>query len=559
MARKCHYEVLGVERTATDADLKKAYRKKALECHPDKNRDDPQGAQDRFILVQQAYEVLTDPQERAWYDAHRDQILRDADGDASGTGLSTDTLMRYFSTGIHSGFNDRADGFYAIYRNLFAQLFQEELAARDYAARDEVVALHPDWYRVTFGDAKADKATVDLFYGLWDGFATVKSFSWRDKWDLRNAPDRRIRRLMEKENKKLRETERREYVDTVKKLVDFVKKRDPRVKAFAEQAAQERQARQQQHLENLKKMKAAHAQAASDYVEQDWARVDYSKLDGFSDLDSDDSDSDSDEDGIDEIADQLDDLELDHDLYCAACDKFLAGPEAVAHHESTKAHAKRVAKLRQELAADDEFMERHTPISDQVDGDDDEADTTSPAGPEDHGAPSAAPTFHCEPCEKVFTMQAQLDAHCKSKKHLKAVREAKAASKAKTVSAKAGKSAPATPSPQPLSPPTDDDLDDLAAEDVRPDAAGDDDVDETPSPVSKAKAKKAKKVKTSAAAAAADASTTHRCNVCSTNFTSRSKLFTHIKETGHALAVKFQGSADDWDEIRGKGGKKKRR
>ncbi|KNE55513.1 hypothetical protein AMAG_01401 [Allomyces macrogynus ATCC 38327] len=552
MARTCHYEVLGVERTATEADLKKAYRKKALECHPDKNRDDPQGAQDRFILVQQAYEVLTDPQERAWYDAHRDQILRDADGDASGTGLSTDTLMRYFSSGIHSGFNDRSDGFYAIYRNLFAQLFQEELAARDYAARDEVVALHPDWYRVTFGDAQADKATVDLFYGHWDGFATVKSFSWRDKWDLRNAPDRRIRRLMEKENKKLRDTERREYVDTVKKLVDFVKKRDPRVKAFAEQAAQERQARQQQHLENLKQMKAAQAQAASEYVEQDWARVDYSKLDGFSDLDSDDDESDV--DGIDAVADQLDELELDHDLYCAACDKFLAGPEAVAHHESTKAHAKRVAKLRQELAADDEFMERHTPISDQAEGDGG-ADAPTPAGLDEHDAPSAAPTFDCGPCDKVFTTQAQLDAHCKSKKHLKAVREAKAASKAKPVSAKAAKSTPATPSPQPPSSPTDD----LAAEVVRPDAAADEgDDDETPSPVSKAKAKKAKKDKANAAATA-DASTTHRCNVCSTDFPSRSKLFSHIKETGHALAVKFQGSADDWDEIRGKGGKKKRR
>ncbi|KNE60183.1 hypothetical protein AMAG_05602 [Allomyces macrogynus ATCC 38327] len=536
-------------------DLKKDLpEKKALEMpFPTRTVMTPRNAQDRFILVQQAYEVLTDPQERAWYDAHRDQILRDADGDASGTGLSTDTLMRYFSSGIHSGFNDRADGFYAIYRNLFAQLFQEELAARDYAARDDVVALHPDWYRVTFGDTKADKATVDLFYGLWDGFATVKSFSWRDKWDLRNAPDRRIRRLMEKENKKLRETERREYVDTVKKLVDFIKKRDPRVKAFAEQAAQERQARQQQHLENLKKMKAAQAQAASDYVEQDWARVDYSKLDGFSDFDSDGGESD--EDGIDAVADQLDDLELDHDLYCAACDKFLAGPEAVARHESTKAHAKRVAKLRQELAADDEFMERHTPISDQVDGDG-EADAASPAGSEGHDVPSTAPTFECGPCEKVFTTQAQLDAHCKSKKHLKAVREAKAANKAKPASAKAGKSAPATPSPQLPSPPT---VNDLAAEDVRPEAAADDDYDKTPSPVSKAKAKKAKKDKDSAAAAAADASTTHRCNVCSTDFTSRSKLFTHIKETGHALAVKFQGSTDDWDEIRGKGGKKKRR
>lgn len=72
---KCHYEILGVSLEASEDELKKAYRKLALKWHPDKNIDDPEKAKKEFQLIQAAYEVLSDPQERAWYDKHRDAIL----------------------------------------------------------------------------------------------------------------------------------------------------------------------------------------------------------------------------------------------------------------------------------------------------------------------------------------------------------------------------------------------------------------------------------------------------------------------------------------------------
>jgi curved DNA-binding protein CbpA len=72
---KCHYEVLGVSQEANDEELKKSYRKLALKWHPDKNPDNLEEAHKQFQVIQAAYDVLSDPQERAWYDKHRDQIL----------------------------------------------------------------------------------------------------------------------------------------------------------------------------------------------------------------------------------------------------------------------------------------------------------------------------------------------------------------------------------------------------------------------------------------------------------------------------------------------------
>lgn len=63
---KCHYEVLCIEKEAGASDIKKAYRRLALQWHPDKNLDNLVEAKDQFQLVQNAYEVLSDPQERAW-------------------------------------------------------------------------------------------------------------------------------------------------------------------------------------------------------------------------------------------------------------------------------------------------------------------------------------------------------------------------------------------------------------------------------------------------------------------------------------------------------------
>ncbi|MDE0976999.1 MAG: DnaJ domain-containing protein, partial [Arenicellales bacterium] len=67
MAKRDYYEVLGVDRTASDAELKKVYRRLAMKYHPDRNSDDV-SAEKHFKEVKEAYEMLSDSQKRSAYD-----------------------------------------------------------------------------------------------------------------------------------------------------------------------------------------------------------------------------------------------------------------------------------------------------------------------------------------------------------------------------------------------------------------------------------------------------------------------------------------------------------
>jgi len=89
------YELLGVDREADDATIKKAYRRLAREYHPDVNPDP--AAQDRFKEVSHAYEILSDPQKRAAYDRGGDPF---GGGFGTGQGFSfTDIMDAFFGGG----------------------------------------------------------------------------------------------------------------------------------------------------------------------------------------------------------------------------------------------------------------------------------------------------------------------------------------------------------------------------------------------------------------------------------------------------------------------------
>ena len=108
MEKRDYYEVLGVEKTATADQIKKAYRKKAIQYHPDKNPGDKE-AEEKFKEAAEAYEVLSNPDKRARYDQFGHAGMGGAAGGGfggfSGEGMSMDDIFSMFGDifGGHGG------------------------------------------------------------------------------------------------------------------------------------------------------------------------------------------------------------------------------------------------------------------------------------------------------------------------------------------------------------------------------------------------------------------------------------------------------------------------
>ena len=99
-----YYELLGVQRSVGAEELKKAYRKRARELHPDANPDDPT-AEEQFKQVAQAYEVLSDPESRARYD-------RFGEAGVGSAGRGAPNMGDMFGGGAGGGLGDLFDAFF---------------------------------------------------------------------------------------------------------------------------------------------------------------------------------------------------------------------------------------------------------------------------------------------------------------------------------------------------------------------------------------------------------------------------------------------------------------
>jgi curved DNA-binding protein len=97
MSQNEYYIILGVSQDASAGEIKKAYRKLALETHPDRNPDDPR-AEERFKKINEAYGVLSDPQKRTQYDEYQRYGFHRRPGGSTqpGFGYSQEEILRDF-------------------------------------------------------------------------------------------------------------------------------------------------------------------------------------------------------------------------------------------------------------------------------------------------------------------------------------------------------------------------------------------------------------------------------------------------------------------------------
>ena len=102
------YEILGISKEATASEIKKAYRKKAIEYHPDKNPGDKE-AEEMFKKAAEAYEILSDPDKKARYDQYGHQAFEGGGG--FGGGMNMDDIFSQFGDIFGGAFGGGFGGF----------------------------------------------------------------------------------------------------------------------------------------------------------------------------------------------------------------------------------------------------------------------------------------------------------------------------------------------------------------------------------------------------------------------------------------------------------------
>eukprot|EP01084_Bolivina_argentea_P249977 418643_1 len=219
--RRCLYDILNVSRNANNDELKSAYRQQAKEWHPDRNINNINEATQRFKEINEAYEILSDKHERAWYDAHRDEILRGIDINNNNNNNDNNNddpyinLMAYFNPFIYTSFDDNdINSYYTIYNNLFLRIIELEKLSKKKTP--------------LFGNSKLSFDKLNEFYSFWEIFESRRSFQFVIKYNLNDATNRKMRKLMHKENRTLINTKRKQWEESIMRLISFIKKRDPR-------------------------------------------------------------------------------------------------------------------------------------------------------------------------------------------------------------------------------------------------------------------------------------------------------------------------------------------
>lgn len=233
---------------------------------------------------------------------------------------------------------DSPSGFFGILNAFFDQLAMEEAAACEWDGQA------PTHYP-PFGSAKDNyDGVAKSFYNVWSSFSTKKEFSWKDKYRLSDAPDRRVRRLMEKENKKFRDEGIRDFNDAVRSLVAFVKKRDSRYVPNTQSEAERQKVLRDLAAAQAARSRAANQEKLAGYVVPEWAQAR------------------NDEDYNDEFSMTEEESEVEH-IECIICSKIFKSEKQFEAHEKSKKHIKAVQQIRRQMKKENADLDLDQPLA----------------------------------------------------------------------------------------------------------------------------------------------------------------------------------------------------
>ncbi|XP_057493244.1 DNAJ protein JJJ1 homolog [Actinidia eriantha] len=228
--KRCHYEVLGLRSDCSADEIRSAYKKLALQRHPDKlaaSGLSTAAATAAFQELVNAYQVLSDPHQRSLYDSSC------PNPSISFNFPNPSNIFNFSSCSVPG--ND----FYAVHSELFDKIYSNELNfVKSLGLGLGLVSEAP-----AMGNSVSPYSEVTAFYGYWLGFVTVIDFS-----DAVSAGPNR--RAMEEEKKR----RRKEYNATVRWLAVNVKKRDPR---FQSEKQWKNHERSKKHKEKAAELKEA--------------------------------------------------------------------------------------------------------------------------------------------------------------------------------------------------------------------------------------------------------------------------------------------------------------
>ncbi|KAI3379920.1 hypothetical protein SNEBB_006188 [Seison nebaliae] len=355
----CYYNLLGVNRNATNEEIKRAYRQKALLLHPDKNVDADDEVKEEtgklFLKCQLAHDTLMDVNKRKWYDDHREDILK-SDG-VDDVQLFQDPnidLSSYFRNNCFNSFDTRnKNNFFDIFEELFVKLEKEDSMFID--------IIYPK-----FQDGNCEYIPkIQEFYNFWLNYRCPQTCGWADMYDERTARNRLERRLILQENKRTRDAARNKRTKKIIELVKFVGKKDPRRRNYLEKMEklkEEEEVKRRQRKEEQEKMKIKNIEEMQEKeIEQnyaEWEEFDdklmelemnylteeekveaknYMKL--FKS-----NDTTEEESVVEKVEEKLKELEIEN-YFCDICHIPFKSDGALQSHLSSKKHSKNLKMM----------------------------------------------------------------------------------------------------------------------------------------------------------------------------------------------------------------------